>query len=251
LVTKRDDNSGEWQLSVGRDVAPGFYDVVSVLPTGADPTTLVGSYEILADLRGCDLSGEGYRPDIVSAAEAAYTVYQTAVIRFHDTQTNTSGLSVGATATYDVVFRLANGLQDLQTWVESEDFRYHGGDSLIRAAIPCFLDVAFVVEQPATQDVVDTALLAGQISESINTQGFAGKVAASRITELAYQFFEKPSIVRSVELLGRIRYPSGRWETIFSRDVLAIPREPGEMVSPKTVVFYLPPAAVRISVLRT
>ena len=49
-------------------------------------------YEVIADDRGIDLDYPGFVPDIIAAIEAVYSRYQTATIRFLDTDTPVTDL---------------------------------------------------------------------------------------------------------------------------------------------------------------
>lgn len=248
LVETRIDGTGEWQFAIGREELPGFYDVLAIQPT--DASGLLGGYPLLSDVRGVDLSGDGFRPDIADAIEGVYSRYQTAVIRFHDPDTVTTALEIGATASYAVACRHAEGILAMQNWVEAEATRYHGGDALVKAAVPCFLQIAFRVDQPITQDEIDVPSLQGELAAFVNTLGFTGQVSAAQIADIASNYFQKPAIIKEIELLGTIRTPAGELVTIFDRDVLTIPERPLEMVTPRTTVFQLPPSGIGIDVRR-
>ena len=60
LVQKTADG-GIWQASVGRDEAPGFYEISRIVPTGSDAEKT--GYEIVSDIRTLDLT-----PRALSAA---------------------------------------------------------------------------------------------------------------------------------------------------------------------------------------
>lgn len=236
-----------WQVSFDRDDAPGFYEVVKVLLPGESPNN--DGFALTMDSRGYDLFGSGHRPDIVDAAEAAYSCYQTAVIRFLDTTSSTTSLVVGSsTADYDVVVSAMPLIKDLQEFCLDWRVRDPGGDCLVRAPIPCFLTINLDIQQAQTESSPDTDAIRTALADTVNNLGFPGQLHTSTVTDAVHDFLTTRQAIRRVELHGRIRRPDG--QTVYLRDAnrLQIPDDPQGTVTGRTTAFILDPANIGISV---
>lgn len=246
LVAKTADG-GVWQFSVGRDDAPGFYEVAQVLRAGDDPTR--PGYEVTSDVRGVDLSGTGHLPDVREAVEAAYSRYQTAVIQFLDTDTPAGTLTLGtATAAYDVVLRGQPLLAGLQDYLSGRGVSWPGGDVLVRGALPCTLRLNFTVYVQPNSPALDTAAVASTLADLVNGQGFVGQLYASSLIDAVAALLPPGAAIGPLDMFGVVRRPDGT--TLLLRDgtVLTIPTEASTGVTPRTAIFILDPADVAVSV---
>lgn len=245
LVAK-DGVVGTWQFALTRDDAPGFYEVARVRPAGA--TGFAGGLRVAADVRGIDLSGDGFRPDVQTAAEGAYSRYQTAVIRVEDTVTDASGLALGARQDYDfdvVGLPLVGAIQD---YVNGRDVRAYGADVLVKAPVPCFLQVSLTVVKRAADPDPDADAIRAAVAAVANGAPFAGRLYAGQVHAAVRGLLGDGMSTTGIDLFGRVRYPDGRTAYVRSDDVLAVPDAPADMVSPKTVQFFLAPEAVGVTI---
>ncbi len=80
---------------------------------------------------------------------------------------------------------------------------------------------------------------------AVNTVGFDGALYASVLSDVIHSYLGTGQTAGAVDMLGRIRYPSGA----AASEVLQVPDEPGEMVSPKTVQFFADASRVGVSVV--
>jgi hypothetical protein len=247
-LVRKAAGGGVWQFDLGRDDAPGFYQVDRVaLPT--TPQTDAG-FAIVADVRGMDLTGRDWTPDLVDPSEAAYTPFQTATVQFLDPVTRVDGLAIGAKAAYAASVRLMPQLAELQEFLGSRAVRDPGGDVLVRAPVPCFVTLSFsVLLRPGA--VFDEALgprIAAALAARVNGAGFAGRLYASSLVPVISSFLPSGAEVGAIDMLGRIRRPDGTHAVL--RDprgvVLEVPDEPGRLVTPRTTVFVLDPLDVSV-----
>lgn len=246
LIEKTSDNRGIWQFSLGRDEAPGFYEVASVRPTAGSSA---GSYFIDSDTRSYDLTGSGFIPDIVDATEAAYSRYQTGTIRFIDTDTDTTSLAVStAKQDYSVTVRMMPLIADIQTAMGAYMTRNTAGDLLVKAPVPCFLRLSCVINLKSGQSVPDTAVIADNLAEKVNQYGFTGRLPASVLTDVVQNALSGVASVSAIDMQGRIRRPNGTIKYIRSNELLVIPDEPSTMTTARTVAFLLDPSDVAISI---
>lgn len=235
-----------WQFAINADTAPGFYEVVRVLPLDAGPDA--SGYEVLQDHRGMDLDRSGFIPDLVSSIEAAYTRFQTAVIRFVDTERATGSLTIGATSEYDIDLLTMPLIGELQDFCSGRTTRSRGCDVLVRAAVPCFTTVSFDVHIKAGDASPDTAAIAAAVATAVNQLGFIGRLHASAIAEVAHNFLTGNQALSRIEMFGRIRAPSGKLYHNRATDVLIIPDAPHESVTGNTTLFILDPQDVAVGV---
>lgn len=242
-------SAGVWQLSLARTDAPGFYDVTQIVST-ADAAGAAG-FAIDMDLRGFDLTGEtSPLPGVVSTFEAAYSAYQTAVIRFIDTRTPLAGLTVGSsTADYVVAVRAMPQIADIQTFCRAPDHRSLSGDVLVKAAVPCDLAIAFDIEIGTGTATPDTAAIANAIAAAVNALDFPGRLNASFISGIAYGFLADRQVVGNMSLLGSIRRPDGTTTVLHDTVALHVTDLPSAGVTGRTVAFLCDPNDVAIRVL--
>lgn len=236
-------NGGTWQFSIGRDDAPGLYEVQKIVRRD---NTASSGYEVTSDIRGLDLTGEGvYIPDIVSAQEGVYSRYQAVTIQFLDTDTATAGLVDNiSTADYDVTVLKMPLVKELQQYIGDRGVRDTAGDILIKAAIPCFLSLSFDLERSMSGSTVAVEDVQTALTAYVNSLGFVGKLYASALAEVVERVLPTGINVGAIDMFGRIRRPDGVQTYIRENDVLTIPEISSAYTSGRTVVFILQTANV-------
>lgn len=235
-----------WQFAITRDMAPGFYEVERIVRATAIDEA---GYEVTMDLRGMDLSGPGRIPDIVTAGEAAYTRYQTTVIRFLDTDTSTTNLTLGDVATYQADILAMPLITELQEFCNGRGTGSRASDTLIKAAVPCFLSVSFDVRKGAAEVDPDTDAIANDLADVVNHLGFTGQLHASLLASTIHKHLTGRQAVGKIEMFGRIRRPDGSQGWLRDTGLLKIPDDPARAVTGSTTVFLLDPANIAASVI--
>lgn len=239
------DADSTWQFSLPRDAYPGLYEIKNIRRE-AD-SQLNSGFEIVSDVRGTDLTKLDVVPDIAHAMEGVYTAYQTVTVQFRDTATPLGTIAVGQVAYYvcDVVG--LPSIASLQNEVSAASYRHCASDILIKAPVPCFVSVSFVINKAAADPAPDVAAIKAAVAEIVNGTDFIGRVDGSRIVETVHAFIRNSASVTQLELLGRIRRPDGVTEYVRSSDALLVPYRPARMVSEKTVQFFCDPADVAVA----
>lgn len=235
-----------WQIALDRDAAPGFYEVRAVRPKGT--SSISGTLPILSDTRSYDLTTTDFVPDIISAEEAAYSRYQTAILKFRDTTQDISAYSFGATLEYDVDVTYMPLIADIQTTVSSRDVRHYGADCLVKAPVPCFVQISFVIYKQANEATPDSAAIQLAVSTAINAIGFVGRIYASKIQDAVHGYLSSNSSVGSIDIFGRIRYPDGTTQYIRGPELIQVPADTAKMVSHRTVQFFCRPEDVFVNI---
>jgi hypothetical protein len=247
------DGVGLWQFSVGRDDAPGFYDFPLIcLPTSG---AILGTYQIVSDQRSVDLSpldNDGFLPDIVNDLEGRYSRFQTATVRFRDTDTPTSGLTVlQSTQAYNVTARALPLIAAIQDAVVAQKTRNPMGDCLVRAAVPCFVRLSLVIRLAPGQLSPDVPTIQNALAALVNQTGFTGALPASQLSQTVQDQLNGASYVDAIDMVGKLQHQDLSWRLLRSTETLLVPEETVRGTSPRTVVFFLDPADVAISILPT
>lgn len=243
-------DGGIWQFTIEKTDAPGFYDVSQIILL-TDPANTTG-FEIVADVRGCDLPTDQYAPDIVTNVEGIYTAYQTAVIQFIDTATDHTGLTTGLSKQdYSVAVRVMPLIAELQEFCNRADIRNLSADVLVKAAIPCTLTINLEIQVGAETASPDLSEIKAAITSAVNNLGFTGQLHASLIHDVVHGYLQRRQAVGSIDLHGRIRRPSGQIHTIRAKDVLRVPDDPGNLVTGNTTIFILDVSNIGISTVAT
>lgn len=239
-----------WQFSLTRDDAPGFYEVDQIVVKGTDPTADSG-YEVLSTLRGIDLSADPGQivPDIVNEVEGAFTRFQTAVVRFINTDVPATGLTLNtSTLDFDVYVTAAPLIKDVQAFCSSRDVRNLTGDVLVRAPIPCFLAINCVVQQASTAPALDLADIRIAIADRVNALVFPGLLHTSTIASVVHSYLSNQQALGPIELFGRILLPDGTETYVRSNSVLELPDRYDVMATGNTIAFYVDPQDIVITV---
>jgi hypothetical protein len=237
-----------WQFSLGRADLPGFYLIDRVAPIDAAPTD--SGYALTSDIRGFDLTGMDWAPDIEDPVEAAYSAYQTGTFQFLDTDADTADLVENVTLRdYAVAVAHMPQIGDLQAFIGARAVRAPGGDVLVKAPVPCFTSISFVIGKRATVSAPPLEPIRAAVVELVNTLGFAGRLHASSIAGVVRDYLPAGAVLTGLDLFGRIRRPDGTWRPIRSPEALVVPAEPELLMTPRTVVFILDPADVAIDVI--
>jgi hypothetical protein len=202
----------------------------------------------LSDTRGYDLTTTDFVPDIISAEEAAYSRYQTAIVKFRDTTQSISAYSFGATLEYDVDVTYMPLIADIQTTVSSRDVRHYGADCLVKAPVPCFVQISFIIYKQANEATPDSAAIKLAVATAINAIGFVGRIYASKIQDAVHGYLSSNSSVGSIDIFGRIRYPDGTTQYIRGPELIQVPANTAKMVSHRTVQFFCRPEDVFVNI---
>jgi len=244
-------STSTWQFALNKNASPGFYEVTKV--RRQLDANLNSGFEIILDSRSNDLTGDGFIPDITTIAEGAYTAFQTAIIQFIDTVTLVSGLAVGQTALYTCELIGTPLIQEIQTLVSSRDVRSYAADALVKAPVPCFVQVTLTLNKTTgtmiDADMIDKIKLA--VIGVVNRTDFVGRLDGSYIIEAVHGLITDNISVTQLDLLGRIRRPDGTLQYLRDPDSIVIPEQPVKMVTAKTVQFFAEVADVSVNVAST
>ena len=246
LIEKRTSDS-IWQLAVQRDDAPGFYEVSAVRRL-VDPTDTAG-LEVIYDSRGWDISDDAWKPDIANALEAAYTRYQTSIIRFVDSLTPVGDLTTGMEQEFNLAILTQPFIGDLQEFLGSIGHRSLMSDILVKSAVPCFVSINCDIIKDATESAPDLDQIRTAIADRVNNLNFPGVLYASQITDVIHNFLFGTQAVGPLDMHGLIRRPDGQTTVIRDGAVLSLPNPPSTLITHRTTIFVLYPEDIGLNVV--
>ena len=195
-----------------------------------------------------DLTAGGFLPDIETTEEGAYSRYQTSVIQFVDDETDVTSLTVGSEADYDVTVAMLPQIGSIQDDMIDRDIRSYGSDVLIKAPVPCFVSLSFIINKQTNVADPDLDAIKAALATEVNTTIFVGRLYASQLHDVIQGFLGNTTSAGKIDMFGRIRYPDSTIKFVRDFEVLAIDGPADRMVSPKTIQFYLDVEDIAISV---
>lgn len=235
-----------WQFAVPKHVLPGFYSVSGIRrPTDS---FIVSGFNVLSDTRYTDTTGATFLPDIASVEESVYSAFQSAVIRFENTVTPVADLAVGQTASYIYELTGVPHINEIQEVVSSRDIRPYGADVLVKAPVPCFVQVTLTINKSSGDPDPDINAIKSAVAAEINSVDFQGVLAGSMIIDTVHNYLQGKLMVTELDILGAIRQPDGSTSYLRSADALIIPELPGKMVTAKTVQFFAEVSDISVNV---
>lgn len=237
------------QLSIGRDIYPGFYMVNSIYPT--DVNALGSSLEILAELRGVDTTNLSYdTPYIYNTTEGAYTRFQTSALQFKDPTLDATDVLVGDTIEYKVDIIGMPQVGAIQDYISNRRVRTIMGDYLVKATLPFFVALSIDIDWVVGDRSVDTTAVKLAAMNFINGTKFSdGKLPASKLYDAIQDVLDDRAAVRSPTLMtAALRLPDG---TLYRRQEsheLVAPTNTTLGVSPRNVSFITGLPLISVSV---
>lgn len=236
-----------WQVAIDRETAPGFYDVSRIAAIG-DTTT--NSHLIISEVRGVNFDNIAYVPDIKYLHESAYTRYQTAVLQFEDRDTLAENLTVNTSKKYYAVsIRSTPRVAEAHDLLTDRDNRSRGTDILVKAAIPCFTKISFVIQTETNETIAADTLtsIKKEIVSAISGIGFSGQLHASVISGAAHKHLVGRQALREIDLFGKILRPDGTVAYLRDKTMIEIPDDPQRLITGRTTVFLVGEDDISIS----
>jgi hypothetical protein len=239
-----------WQASIPASKAYNFYDIVRVVKKEEEANFgIVNGYGVLSISRSYDvtLSGDEFIPEIEKPIEGAFSKYQTATVTFLDT--DNEGVSpLGSRANYSLTLRYQRNVKEIQDFLNSPTVRPMSFDVLVKGAIPLDLKIAIIISNRDPSYVVDNSVISYAVSSYVNNLKINQPLYKSDIISVIHGLLESEQSVVSVDMRGKITYPTGAVKYINSPDVLTIPNDTQNMVTSRTTAIFLNKSDVTIVV---
>lgn len=229
-----------WQVQIGRNDLPGFYYVAKVaFATGE-------VLRVEEQQRGFDISeivGESI-PVIMSASDAAFSRFQTMAVTLSSPMND---YEVGDTAELDVTLVGMPDIAEAQTIVSDRAFRFVGGDTVIKAAVPVFVSVGVQIHARPGVLLANADNIRSAVASYFNNAGFAGTLHTSRVATIVHGFLPTGADVASVEAVLETIKPDGTRDRRRVKDEITTPNLPQVSTTARTCVFFCDPANVVVT----
>ena len=239
-----------WQVSIPASQAYNFYDIVRIVKKEDESNFgIANGYGVLSISRSYDVSplGDEFVPEIEKPIESAFSKYQTATVTFLDT--DNEGVSpLGTRANYSLTLRHQRNVKDIQDFLNSPTVRPMSFDVLVKGAIPLDLKVAIIISNRDPSYVVDTSVISYAVSSYVNNLKMNQPLYKSDVISVIHGLLESEQSVMSVDMRGKITYPTGTVKYINAPDVLTIPNDTQNMVTSRTTAIFLNKSDVTIVV---
>jgi hypothetical protein len=227
-----------WRLNLSAETLDGFYDIVKVSsgagPEVSDPADMAVSFSA---------EGGAY-PHLADVVSSFYSVYVTVEVVLEY-----PGL-VGDTAEFTVTVRQLGGLRTIQEYLARNDVRNKAQDLLVKAPVPCFVEVRMALNTETVADRPEIAAVQQLVADTIN--GFPvgrGLVSASDIAYSVRNAYPDFVLDLPLYMRGSVLLPDGSRVSVTAVD--------GELkaltaatlgVSPRNTAFFCSAADVSVTV---
>lgn len=250
--------NGSWVITFDRDTYAGMYRVSNLRTTGS---TVTDEFTITAVQRNSDttaVDGLDMMPQMYDN-EHVFTRYQTTVVQFTDT--NVTGLVAADTRDYDIDVTYMPILAEVNDFVLDRDNRHPAGDYLVKAPVPCLVAITInLIKGPGAPEP-DTEAIKASVADAVNNTDFvSGKLSADVVIQaIRTHLSARTRIKLPIDMRGEILLPvsdltpgdvdndGSLW--VFDTDELAIPYNPEDMATSRTVSYFLNSEDVQVNVL--
>ena len=222
--TLTDASLKTYSLSLDRDDLAGAYKLVSVIPEGGET-----ALPIITQTWGYDVSNLDFAPDIESAAEAAFSSYQTLDVTFTD---------VNDVGTYEVRFQRLPSIGTAQTYCMSDSYRDPLADWLVRSPVPAITEVYLTIKAPSGV-TVDEDEVASTAAAAVNSHSFVEELSASMIVDAVQDVLPVGAYIRMpIGMMTTLIYPDRTETKVRSGNTIEVPSDSADGVSKNTVAFF-------------
>jgi elongation factor P hydroxylase len=110
------------------------------------------------------------------------------------------------------------------------------------------MTLSFTINKQSNVPDPDLDAIKAALAQEVNTIIFIGRLYASQLHDVIQGFLSNTTSAGKVDMFGRIRYPDGTEQWVRDFEVIKIDGPAEQMVSAKTVQFYLDVEDIAISV---
>lgn len=222
-ATKQDD--GTWLISLNYEDVPGFYRVISLLPTGSQDS---GSL-LFTPTYGYSTANLDTINVVNNVYEARFSKYQTCELSFSYSSTESS-------LDFDLLCSYQPLIGELQDLFLTSDERIICADYLVKAALPCYVTVNLKVHRKNSTIELPVDKIKQDIYNYINGLKFGEELHASAIVDICHNY-DVRYVELPIKLSGEIYTNRSTLIKITNSDVLTIPSKINYGVSDKTTIF--------------
>lgn len=229
-------STGKWDLTLTADDAPGFYRIISIVPTQATSSSNVVSGTLLYSTSfNYDSTKSAQVNDIYTIAEGRFSTYQTCAVAIE--YTGTAAEIAAGTRDFDILVSNQPYLAEIQNTFLDPDNRIACADYLVKAALPCFASVALKVYRRNPTVELPVNLIKQDIFKYINSLDFGDTLLASKLIDICHNY-DITHVELPVRLSGSIIGLDNSITEIQSNNELSIPTNLAKGISSNTTLFF-------------
>lgn len=244
VPVSRPDSGGQlYTIAIGRDIAPGFLDVLSVVDATTGQALTIQN--VIRGIEVTPIPGEQV-PRVVMTSQATFSRYQTATVYVEDTPQLSNPSATSRTVQVSLWYQ--PGIAAVQSLVSQRQTRYPAGDTLVRGAIPLSLSIVVRMRSSSGEDIPEAEQLRQAVLSEISRKPLRTALYDSDIVIAMAPFLRATLSVASVDFYATYIHPDGRKISINSSGALYLPNLPDEQVTPRTVAIYASAASINFEV---
>ena len=229
-----------YKIFIDRREAPGFYMVSSM--SYVESASKVDNGTISLEF-GADVSGVERPPRFHKPIDARYSAFQNCEIRFE------CPAVVGDSLLFDVELLVLPGVSTVCDYVRDPAIRDAASDYLVRAAIPCLLNVEVRISHEASAQAPDPHVIATQVTAAVNASAMGrGFLSGAELAEAVTAVYPDVVVKLPVVIEALTVLPSGSLHYQRSTDTFRLPELPDMGVGHKTVALFLKPDDVSVKI---
>lgn len=221
-------DDGSWLVEIDREDAPGFYRVLTVVPSDKED---IGTLPFTQSF--------GYS---TANLEVVNTITTTQEARFSRYQNCELSITYAPIGSFDGQFKILVSyqpyIQEIQELFLSNSERIICADYLVRSAVPCYVSIALKIYRKNNTDSIDTSAIKKDIYDYVNSLNFGDSLYASNIIDICHNYDIK-RVELPMKLSGQIYSAKSTVIEIANSDILEIPFYPTLGVTNKTAVFII------------
>ena len=256
LIDIDEDDNATYRVILGRDDFPGHYVVRSVLP---DLVKIVGSWLILSENKSFENRVDGVdqaigteRPNkIVDVQEACYSRYQTNEILFRVDFDESLGTlpadQFASSMKVSVEVAWMPLIKEIQQFVNDRDRGIMMADQLVKAAVPCFIQLS--VLQIEADSGTSTTDIRQAVYSYINGIPMGQKLRADEIVSAIKSVKGVRFVQLPIKITGDIYAPTGAVMEVRGDSSLTIPNRPDLQVVPDNTAFIIEMSDIPMSLI--
>jgi len=225
--TAEKESDGLWHIDLNYEDVPGFYRVISIVPTGEQ---LSGSL-LLTQTFDFSTANHDVVNNVTNLYEARFTKYQTCHVSFEYSDPNNA-----TSADFDLQISYQPNVGDIQDLFLSGQERITCADYLVKAAHPCYVTVNLKIHRRNSNIELPVDKIKQDIYNYINSIPFGEDLYASEIIDICHNY-DIRYVELPIGLSGEIYTNQSTVLSVTDNDVLTIPSNPEVGVSKKTTIF--------------
>lgn len=186
-----------------------------------------------------------FTPSTTAAKDLAFSRNHQLSVVFSD-PTNSGITTLGQSVVYQITLAYMPDIETAAT-LSDDAYRPGGVDLLVKAAVPCFVNVTIVIRLPSGVPQPDTLPIQAAVASAIQALPFGTSQITSFVTHKAVASVLASGEVTSVQYTGGIYAPSGVDLVIMPTSAVTVPEDVVNGVGAANTFFSCATSSVQVS----